>query len=97
MKLQFIRVLLLVALTSLTFSIPINTETVKDVENIDNHVKRYDANTYIHSIGHFFTSKDVKRNVFYNGLKNLDVYYSKKDKNGKNPVLIYIFGGSWYL
>eukprot|EP00833_Pecoramyces_ruminatium_P009040 jgi/Orpsp1_1/1183072/evm.model.c7180000083726.1 len=97
MKLQFIQLLLLFALTSITFSIPVNTENEKDVEKSDTHEKRYDANTYIHSIGHFFTSSDVKRNVFYNGLKNLDVYYSKKNKNGKNPVLIYIYGGTWYL
>eukprot|EP00833_Pecoramyces_ruminatium_P010509 jgi/Orpsp1_1/1184541/evm.model.c7180000089955.1 len=55
-----------------------------------------DVNTYIDSVDHFVHSKDIKKNVYYNGLKKLDVYYDKSSK-AKKPVVIYIIGSLMYL
>jgi len=107
MKLQFFQTLFCLALATLTFSNPIKTE-VESIEEVSNNnstniitlsnpfTKRADIGTYISSIGNFFKTKDVKRNVFYDGIKNLDIYYKKKE-NTKKPVVIYIYGGTWYL
>jgi len=41
-----------------------------------------------------------RRNVKYNGSKALDIYYLNENNNSnvsKRPVVIYIYGGIWFL
>jgi len=107
MKLYFFQVLLcFVALATIAFSNPITNEIIEENdERIHARVNIYDKSqmpkskradffSYAGSIGNFFSAKDVKRNVIYDGLKNLDIYYGKK--GGKKPVVIFIYGGSWF-
>eukprot|EP00833_Pecoramyces_ruminatium_P014452 jgi/Orpsp1_1/1188484/evm.model.d7180000065210.1 len=94
MKFQLLfQIVIYLVLASLTFSIPINT----DIDESENPlVKRIDYGTYLNSFGNYITTSDVQRNVHYDGAKALDIYYTKNDNN-KKPVVIYIYGGSWYM
>eukprot|EP00833_Pecoramyces_ruminatium_P013295 jgi/Orpsp1_1/1187327/evm.model.d7180000056875.1 len=97
MKLQSLfQIAFCLLLASLVFSIPIDTEGKEIEESENNLVKRIDYGTYIKSFGNYVMSRDVKRNVHYDGAKVLDIYYDKKN-SAKKPVVIYIYGGSWYM
>ncbi|ORX83939.1 alpha/beta-hydrolase [Anaeromyces robustus] len=107
MKLYFFPVLFyLITLATITFCNPVTEEIIEENdervhakvniydESLVPKSKRADFFTYAGSIGHFFSAKDVKRNVFYDGIKNLDIYYGKK--GGRKPVVIFIYGGAWF-
>eukprot|EP00833_Pecoramyces_ruminatium_P002307 jgi/Orpsp1_1/1176339/evm.model.c7180000057245.2 len=105
MRLNIYKIVLYLIFISITFCIPIETE-IKELDISTNNIsinkinksltKRIDYGIYFQSFGNFFLSKNIKHNVFYKTLRNLDIYYDKKDIT-KKPVVIYIYGGTWYM
>eukprot|EP00833_Pecoramyces_ruminatium_P018312 jgi/Orpsp1_1/1192344/evm.model.d7180000092445.1 len=92
-KTYLIQTLICLIYTNLIISNPIDT-------NID----KRSIGTYAKSIGDFLFTKKIERNVHYNGIKSLDIYYSKNENENENdiqiankPVVIYIYGGIWFL
>ncbi|ORX79501.1 alpha/beta-hydrolase [Anaeromyces robustus] len=57
--------------------------------------KRADIGIYTSSVGNYLISKYVTRNIYYDGLKNLDIYNDKSNNKKNKPVIIYICGGTW--
>jgi len=97
MRLNYLRALLLVLFASLAIGLPVNQQVDHEVEAIEAKPKskRFDVNTYLSSIGNFFTTSDVQRNISFNGIKMLDIYGKKE--NYKKPVVIYVYGGTWHM
>jgi len=90
-------ILFFTLIVSVVFSNPVKVETeAEDIQLASDKSKRFNIGTYFSSIGNFFVTKDIKRNVKYNQSRDLDIYYKKNDKNLK-PVVIFIYGGTWYL
>ncbi|ORX78326.1 alpha/beta-hydrolase [Anaeromyces robustus] len=101
MKNLFKTILLLAIVISAVFTNPVKTvETefesdIKDVaELVHAKDKRADIPTLMESIGNFFKSKNIARNIYYNGSRNLDIYHKKNDKT-KRTVVMFIYGGIW--
>jgi len=95
MKNLLFKTLLILTLILSIFANPVKIEEEsKDIELADAKGKRADVPTFIESIGNFFTSKNVARNINYDGIRYLDIYHKKNDKS-KRTVVMFIYGGIW--
>lgn len=83
-------ILLFIFITWVTCNPIVNTE--------EKNLEKRDLGTYASSITNYiFKKKGIARNVSYDKNKYMDIYYDKNDTNTKKPVIVYIYGGIWFL
>ncbi|KAG4102659.1 alpha/beta-hydrolase [Neocallimastix lanati (nom. inval.)] len=55
-----------------------------------------DIKDYTVDVQNYLKVKNIKRDIKFNPTRTLDVYYKANEVNELKPVVIHIYGGTWY-